>query len=50
MPHFGGLWPFGDPDDANSWLSGDDLRNLELVISQGGAGAAASVWVQQVRT
>lgn len=49
MPHFGGLWPFGDPQDPNQWLSGDGLSNLELVVTNGNAGAAASVWVQQVR-
>lgn len=49
LPHFGGLWPLGDPNDPRTWLMGDDLRNLELVATQGGAGGAASIWVQQVR-
>lgn len=49
MPHHAGVWPFGDPNDPTQWLQGEDLRNLELVLTQGGAGAAVSVWAQQVR-
>ena len=49
MPHFGGVYPFGDQREPGEWLSMEDVKNLELVITNGGAGAAASAWVQQVR-
>jgi len=49
MPYFGLVWPFGDKDDADQWLRGDAIRSQELVATQGGAGAAASTWLQQVR-
>lgn len=50
MPHFGGLWQMGDPNDPNQWPSGDNIRDLELVLTQGGAGADVRVWAQQVRS
>ena len=49
MPHFAGVWAFGDLNDPSQWLSGEEIRNLELVLTQGGAGAAVTVWLQQVR-
>ena len=49
MPHFAGMWAFGDLNDPTQWLSGDALKNLELVLTQGGVGAAVSIWAQQVR-
>lgn len=49
LPHFAGVWAFGDPNDPTQWLTGEEIQNLELVLTQGGAGAAVSVWLQQVR-
>ncbi len=49
MPHFGGLWTFGNMNDPEDWPAGDDIKDLELVLTQGGAGAACSVWANQIR-
>jgi len=49
MPHHGLVIPFGDLNDPTNWPGGDDIQDLELVLTQGGSGAAATVWAQQVR-
>ena len=49
VPHFGMVLPMGDLQDPDSWLKGDDIKDQRLLLTQGGAGAAASVWIQQVR-
>jgi len=49
LPHFGLVYRFGDWDDPAQWIKGEEVAAQELVLTQGGAGAAASAWLQQVR-
>jgi len=49
LPHASIVYPMGEWDNPDEWLKGDAVKNLELVATQGGAGGAASVWLQQVR-
>ena len=49
VPHFGMVLPMGELQNPDSWLRGDAIKNQRLLLTQGGAGAAASVWIQQLR-
>jgi len=47
-PHFAFALPFGDPDDPETWFNPAGHRTMEMVLTQGGAGAAVSYFGQQV--
>ena len=47
-PHFAFALPVGDKDDPETWLDPKDFGTMELVLTQGGAGAAVSYFGQQV--
>ena len=49
-PHFGMVLPFGELQEPDSWLRGDAIKGQELQLTQGGAGAACAIWMQQVRS
>lgn len=42
-------YPFGRPNDPATWLQAQAHRNIQLFVTQGDGGAAASVVVQQYR-
>ena len=48
LPHFAACIPFGQLDEPASWLSPEGVGKMELVLTQGGAGAAVSIFGQQV--
>lgn len=48
-PHHVLALPFGDRWDVGSWFRPMDFGVVEAIITQGGAGAAASVVLQQLR-
>jgi len=47
-PHFAFALPFGDMKDPESWLDPSGFGTFEMVLTQGGAGAAVSYFGQQV--
>ena len=47
-PHFAFAIPFGDLQDPESWLDPSGFGSFEMVLAQGGAGAAVSYFGQQV--
>ena len=47
-PHHALALPFGDLMDPTSWLNASDWGKFELILTQGGAGAAVSIFGQQV--
>lgn len=47
-PHFAFAIPFGDMNDPESWLDPSGFGTFEMVLGQGGAGAAVSYFGQQV--
>ena len=47
-PHFSLAIPFGDLQDPESWLDPSGFGSFEMVLTQGGAGAAVSYFGQQV--
>jgi len=42
-------YPFGLPDDAASWFKSSKYGSIKLKVTEGNAGGAASVFVQQPR-
>lgn len=47
-PHFAFALPFGEMDDPESWFDPSGFGTLEMVLTQGGAGAVVSYFGQQV--
>jgi hypothetical protein len=41
--------PFGDMQDPDTWLKAPDFSSIKLFVTQGGAGATASILLQQLR-
>jgi len=41
--------PFGNLKDPETWLNAPSFDELKLLVTQGGAGAAASILLQQLR-
>ena len=48
MPHHSLIIPFGDMDRPETWLQMGDAQRFEAILTQGGAGAAVSLFGQQV--
>ena len=47
-PHFAFALPIGEMNDPESWLDPTGFGTMELILTQGGAGAAVSYFGQQV--
>jgi len=48
-PHNVLAYPFGDLEDPDTWFKAPDFTSIKLTVTQGGAGAVASVLLQQLR-
>jgi|GEM_PF-830536 len=50
FPHHVACIPFGVPEDPETWFDPKPWNPVRVILTQGGAGAAVSICVQQLRT
>jgi len=49
FPHHVACIPFGEMDKPETWLDPKAIKPVRVILTQGGAGAAVSIFVQQLK-